>query len=1125
MLGWLFNTLSYRLRSEIRGWRKTNSAFRESAWPWYQKALIVAGDRPIRVPLEILGVVVLLSGLIWGYHVLSELVPGNSAPQTSGVEQHFFALWAVQAGVAAMIYPIVIGFVTLLLQRRHSAKASLHIYLHDSAAIVTGMSALFLVAAMGIQYFFISIAGGPTLTHWLILDGLWFVGNILGVIWFLSRTFDYLRPEKRAVITRSYAVNHVWSTEMRRNLEYNLFLGAIHYGWLPGPTYSDEKSRSSTAILISPIGQDMGDVQVTDNKKDDWVVHDVRFRPLRWAIRSWQRREEKLALSQGVPSNAFSDRHHSRLLVLPSVPGARFEAQAGLCRTKGSSGLCWWERWLVRRSFVLSSSERKAVALSIGDILNDLITGMQVAMEAREEVAFREALHEVLDLHAALIRVGSFVNDDGLQDNYANLSDRDHAFNARMHELWSREYRRLMKAAVEQLAVNDTYFGYMAHVAGSLIARLDAGKPVAITQNLLHLSRFLHYRLNRWWSKTGEQQGLFDHEPCEPIVLKAPSFAVYQSAIMELVGTWESLKNSHFPPVGDENVTWADYQEFSALYSGHLEGTLYLMFDSLSLGNKEGAEWLCDSLQKWWEEIRFRFDDAHFYLRDEHVLTLELLRKPWEAAKDVIDLSMPGSDESRAPKALWAACVHNHWVDLCCVSLYALLTLGKNCLCEKSLPAQLAVALGQGRALRAGGAGFDDLRPVRTVEDLLIAILRQYYFDGGYARGYRARLDKVVEGIAGQGKEPMVAGRIYSGWGGEDLESMRDGQLLLLNLLVKKGWTPSNNLLETIQEWGQYDVAGLRAFVGQLKQWKARLRDTAFTGFGGLFSCIQAAFDAVESFDEAIAALDAGIDQVIDGLEVFHLQQLRDAPVSNLRLGDVARWASKSGFDRESAGVPVALFRQVQHTPEEYTEHTLTMKEMKKGEFTEPPMAQRAGNEQQWFDRTVNSHVANSVMAQVLKELSPEAIDVDSPLAYWQQIEFAASGIHNQGGTPILLVAGRAEPRWLSDWARSTFDDRVERPEGLRLLRDNRFEADGYLGSLNDVPVFVGRIGSGSSYLISKEALDTVRFTEFEDGVYVRASVEPVEGNDALINLRLSWRFQLDLLRGQCLQLRYFHNR
>lgn len=1121
MLGRLLNTLRYRLSRELREWRKANGVLRENAWPWYQKALIAAGKRPVRIPLELLSVVLVLSAAVWGYHELATLVSADPCPPQIGIEQHFFTLWTVQAAVAAMIYPIVIGFVTLLLQRRHSAKASLHIYLHDSAAILTGLSALFLVMAMGVQFFFLSAAGEPVLVTWLILGGLWFLVNILGVVWFLARTFEYLRPERRATIMRAYAVNHVWPNEVRHNLEYNLFMGAVYYGWLPGPVYGDEQAELDTAVLPGPVGRNMGDIQVTDKQKGVWKIGDVRFRLLSLAIRSWQRREEKLATSSEERPDSLFGLRHSRLLVLPSVSGELFNPDVGLCRTEGGNGLRWWERLLIRWSFVLSPATNNQSSLNVCDLMNGLITEVKVAMEAGEEVVFREALHELVDLHAVLIQAGDFVTDAGQHDNYANLVDRGDAFEAQMHNLWAREYRRLLEVAVERLTVNDTYFNHMVHLSGWLIGRLGVIRPVAISAHLIHLSRFLHYRLNRWWSKIGEEQGLFDHGPCEPGLLNVPAFTVYESAIKKYVGSWESLKNDYFPPPRDEPLVWSEYETITELYTRHLDDTLYMLFDSLSLGNKEGAEWLCDTLIKWWNTIHFRFDNTYFYIRDERNLTLDLLRKPWDEAKDAIDLSMAGNDEGNAPKALWAACVHNYWIDLCCVSLYAMLQLGKDCICERSLPAQLAMVLGQGKALRAGGAGIGEQWPLQTIEDLLIAIIRQYYFDGGYRRGYRARLDKVVEGVSSQGKSAMVPGRIYSGWGMDDLDALRDGQLVLLCLFVKEGWAPSARLMEMIQKWGEHDDAGLRAFIDQFKQWKTRLNDADFLAYENLFSCIQTGFLAAAGFQDAIARLDAGIGQITSSIEGFRIEQLRDAPISDKRLNDVAMWSSKSGFNANSADIPVSLFRDVQPSTEIHAEHTLVIREMNKGEFVEPAMTQRASNEDEWFDRTVSSHVAGAVMADMLKASHPEVVDVDSPSVYWQQIKTAASRMRKEGRTPILFVANRSEPRWLLDWIRGDHDERVQRPEDLRIVRDKRFDREGYVGSLNDIPVYVAPIGSGSSYLIPEETLDTLVFTEFDDGVFVQVSCEPVSGKDTLVNLKLSWRFRLDLQESTCVRIRY----
>ena len=1121
MLGRLLNTLSYRLGCELREWHKSNQTVRDNPWPWYQRALITAGKNPVWVPVGIFWIVLLSSAMMWGYHAY--FAPATFGPPSPALrlEQHFFTLWTVQATIAAMIYPIVIGFMTLLLQRRHSAKASLQIYLHDSAAILTGLSALFLVMAMAIQCFFIDMIGKQVLACWLFLDGLWFLINVAGVIRFLHRTFDYLRPEQRAIIQRAYAINHVWPAEMRRNLEYNRFHGAIDCGWLPGPGFADDENNSNTAILLGLSGRHVGDVQVTDDKKDKWYIHDVRFNLLTRAVLSWQKREEKLALSKNVQQNSFAGLGHSRTLVLPYAPGTQFDAAYGLCRSEGSTGLCWWEKLLVRWSFVLAPTEKKTATLSISDILNGLVTEAQIAIEVSEEVTFREALEELVSMHAALLQAGNFVTGKGQRENYAYLENRDHVLESRMYVSWVREYNRLLKTTVEKLQVGDAYFKHIVHVPGWLIDELKDVRPITIPCYFLRLSMSMHLRLNRWWSRTLEEQGLLGHGPCEPETLKAPAVAIYDDALREYVGAWEALKNDRFPPTGSETMTWEQYGEISELYTEHLDSTVYMLFDSLILGNKDGSEWLCDSLIKWWDTMSLRFDNSRGYIHDESKLTMELMDKPWEAARSTVDLSMLSVDEDNAPKVLWAACIYNYWIDLCCISLYTLIQFGKTCECESSLPAQLAGNLGKGKALRAGGKSIGSHWPIQALEDLLISIIRQYYLDGGYHRGYRARFDWVVEAIFDRRKPAIVPGRVYSGSGAEDLDALRDGQLVLLCLLIKQDWTPSDQFMVQVRKWGAYDTAGLSKFVTQLKQWRSRLNDVDFREYNQLFLCVQGKFDAVENLVVAATSLNLGLGQMIDGIEGFRDEQLREAQISEERLREVARWSSRSGFSQDDGDIPISLFREVQHSEVEYTEFSQPFSDLNKGEYVEPPMAQRASNEDEYFDRVISRSVAMNVMAETLKSLNPTTVDVESPVAYWEQIQFAASRIRKGGETPILLVAGRGEPRWLLDWTRSNYDEDIRRPEGIRLVRDKKVELDGYVGSLNDIPLFVAPIAIGSSYLISREALDTLKFTEFEDGVFVKVSAEPVQGKDMLINLRLVWRFHPELKPSKCWQLRY----
>ena len=178
------------------------------------------------------------------------------------------------------------------------------------------------------------------------------------------------------------------------------------------------------------------------------------------------------------------------------------------------------------------------------------------------------------------------------------------------------------------------------------------------------------------------------------------------------------------------------------------------------------------------EEIRFGLTmPAH--LSPTTWLTLEFC-SPHDTRQIVIDLSMP--NVTIAPKALWLrAFTITHlyrslmrcqrWVRIACV--------------KSRCRQQLAVALGQGRPACSGRVSMI-FRPVRTVEDLLIAILCQY-FDGGYVSRLPPDWIRWLKELRAKGKKnPWWPAAFIRGWGGEDLESMRDGTIACWNLLVKK---------------------------------------------------------------------------------------------------------------------------------------------------------------------------------------------------------------------------------------------------------------------------------------------------------------------------------------------------
>lgn len=85
----------------------------------------------------------------------------------------FLGLWAIQGAMVAVVYPIVVAFVTVLIQRQSASKASLDAYFITSSAKLTGVSSLALVLLMAVQFLFLDVVEPALGFAWVVADGSW----------------------------------------------------------------------------------------------------------------------------------------------------------------------------------------------------------------------------------------------------------------------------------------------------------------------------------------------------------------------------------------------------------------------------------------------------------------------------------------------------------------------------------------------------------------------------------------------------------------------------------------------------------------------------------------------------------------------------------------------------------------------------------------------------------------------------------------------------------------------------------------------------------------------------------------------------------------------------------------
>lgn len=1122
MTGWILNTLSHRLDREEAEWRSGNESRKEKAYGFFRSVLVRAAEHPIGWPLAVL---IILSITSTAFLFVPEcwFSAAHFCIRTADLIVYFSALWSVQSAVAALVYPIVIAFVTLLLQRRHSAKANLHIYLRDTAAIVSGLSTLFLLILMTLQYLLLILQAvkGDIGIVWLFIDGVWFLVNLGLTSSFLFRTFQFVLPSCRAEIIQRHVINVTWPRELKGHLASYFFLAAVGKRLLPGPSYGTKPEDDRACIWLGPSGLKSGSPVVERSLPRDSRLTDVSFRLLACATASWQGRSQRSKVTAEADSrDVATDRSDNigPVIIYPLYPGNTYSGNTTLCNVIGPFPVTKLEQFLIRWSFKFQRLP-DPLELVVGDVFDDLKAEAFLALQAGAPQVFADVVDQMMDLYVNLIEASACKSTEGLITNYTQVPDRRYALGRPVFEVWTMQFTDLFDAAAECVSTDEAFFIKLLHVPGRLFSNLDDVAPNDILARFVELPLILFHRLGRWWVKTIEQQGIIEHDACNASSLRPPFFGVYDSLLRRFVGEWETLKNYRFLLGKNEDLSWQDFKVAGQYLESHLHATARMIIECVHRGDKTGAVWIADVLLKWFPELQLRFDVHSHFFRREKLLSFQVTEQPWEDAEGALDIEENYIQGSR-PKALFSVVLRNYWVDVCCIVAYMLAIRGKNCPCDRSLPACLLRLFVYGEPPKHDSHAVDIERPIASANDLFVAILRQYHSEGGYREGYRARLDNLVERLVSQTKEEMVPGRIYSGWGADDLASLRDGQIILLFLLMTAHWSPITEIERTIQEWIREDDSKLRDLVADLNQWKDRITQPEFGEYRALFECVKGDRDG-PSFDEAKASLNVGIDEVIAKVTLVREDAIRDLQISEVRLDEVGKWASAIGFNKDSGLLPLPIFGKVISTDEKLQSRSLTLKGIEKGEFTEPPMAQRASNEAEWFGETVRDHVAAFALDQVIRRLSPEEKDGSTADIYWEQMKRYGEDADRVKRHAILLIENRTIPNWIFEWTHPFRERPEERPPDLEVWRDTKIKLDSYLGHLNKVAVFQAPIPPGASILLTAESLKSVSFTKFPNGNYVIAEALVVKEKPDIIDLKLTWMFDLEIDAYPAMKLVY----
>jgi hypothetical protein len=749
------------------------------------------------------------------------------------------SIWVIQATLAGLVYPIVLSFVTILLQRRSNAKVPLHIYLADSAAIVSGLSALALVGVIALQYLFVSVVPLAVLPLWTLLDGFAFLFNLFLTVHFLYRTFEFVRLDKRGETIQRYVINVAWPLELRRHLVEPQLSFAIEK-MATGGFFR----RNGYTISYDPLGRATG-MRIAKFEGKDGRELNVRFWVLRCLMALWQ--------WWAWARNAWYSiwRHPTgqgtQTLVLSAVRRQGLQLSGLAVHQDGADNLRPWKmlRPLLNWTFSFKRSTIEQEKLTVHAILSDMQAEVILALQSEEMETLHERLSDITDMYKKVVGVSTIKRHGATEEVFSPIYDYLTPAALFMKVPVYKTWGDVVVDTFERTATYIEKGGYRAKEAIVQAHRLAfelVQNPIygPIVRYALDIPTRVLYGAQAWWVRKVEEEGDAQHGTCCPRMLHPPLSESYLDVLRSFVGHWEALKQYGLVDWGKQNIGWDKLQIMAPELARHLHNTAVMALVSVYRGDAQAAEMAVDMLQKWFGAFREREGESYF-LPGRFEWTFEMMSQPWSEANPMVATkrtrSVPGYDEEGLPEAVFWAVLENFYVDVCYSTVVGLLYLGKDCKCEDSLAARLTRALVLGNPLESGNERFVE-RGLRQPSTLFFSIWRRYYGAGSAMTGYSGRLASIVQEAEQRREIQRTTGRVYTSVAFESSDSWSDGFLVLIVWLVSIGGIPSLAQESRFREWVERNGLMAKRFGNVLRGWRDRLNAEEFRSVLEAFTCL-----------------------------------------------------------------------------------------------------------------------------------------------------------------------------------------------------------------------------------------------------------------------------------------------
>lgn len=549
----------------------------------------------------------------------------------------FGTIWTVQATLIALVYPIVLTFVPILLQRRASSRFALAFYMRDSAVLPAGTSSLALLIVLSLQYLVAYYMPRDLFLFGAVLDGIWLLANIGMTGYFLVKTVRYVEEDVGEATYRRLSLSYILWSDLQEAQTAALYEAG-------GPKIGEYRG-AKLEPLVCTIAIHSGAPTVSKPLSGKKKLVDVDLLLVNRVAGAWAKRASlQLGEEQRPPT----------LELLPSFWG-EYSGQVHIARVSDGPDLTPQERGDLLQAYVFASQSSRIFAGNTKGLLEELGSEVQSQLEQGRFDEAALAFHKLRQLHEAFLRNSNTEQHASLASASAPWTDRYRSIN----DCWLEPYRPLFEAAANKISANQALWRDLCKLPANLLRHANP-QDIRITYSILEQYELIDHFLGTWWTREAHRsQAVFAATGAQ---LPEPIASDYRDAITSVVNGL----NAGTVPFDEKGVQdeqrWVSRLRATVTWMAHADMCVSLVIRAVRRGDKVASEWYSDCLSHWLSDRAYEYGARRFaYADDWPPVDVEELDLSWPKARQQISAAIHREVTlDDAIHVLWAG-LQRHW--------------------------------------------------------------------------------------------------------------------------------------------------------------------------------------------------------------------------------------------------------------------------------------------------------------------------------------------------------------------------------------------------------------------------------------------------------------------------------